>query len=344
MANFTAGTTLASAALNAAFNQADINAQTGTTYGFVLSDQGKLVTLSNSSAQTITVPLASSVNFPTGTVISLLSLGAGLVTVQGAGGVTLNPSSATLSQYEAASLVNIATNSWIFVRGGFPKAVVSSSTASSVSSVTSGGLPAKVYRFTGTGSITLSSAGMVDCLLQGPGGVGSDGAGGAGGLVIHTNVLLPLGATTVYIGGGQAYDLVQGNRESSIFRTFVATGGGGGAQFRDRQPSGGACGGGSGAFASGSYGAGAPGMGTISYGSVTRGGHGAGVNGGGGGGVSGDGSGATGGAGFTPGADWGSPGLLGRGGGGATMAANTGNGGNFGNNGNSGLVLVRVFD
>jgi hypothetical protein len=181
MANFTAGTSLAAAALNTAFNQADINAQTGTTYPFVLTDQGKLVTANNASAQTYTIPTFATVAFPVGTVISLLSLGAGLLTVVGAGGVTVNPSSATLSQYEAASLVNIANNSWIFVRGGFPKAVVSSSTAASTESVTAGGKPATVYKFTGTGSITLSQGGLVDVLCVGPGGCAGSSSGGAAG-------------------------------------------------------------------------------------------------------------------------------------------------------------------
>ena len=44
-----------------------INAQTGTTYTLVLTDAGKIVTLSNASAITLTVPTNASVAFPVGT-------------------------------------------------------------------------------------------------------------------------------------------------------------------------------------------------------------------------------------------------------------------------------------
>jgi len=346
MANFTTSSVLSAVALNAAFNQADINAQTSTTYTLLLADQGKLITLNNASAQTVTIPTNAVAAIPVGTVISLLSLGSGLVTVAAAGGVTVTPATGrSFSANESATLLKLGTDSWAFVRGGFPKATVSSSTAASVTAVTSGGLPAKVYKFTGTGSITFATAGLVDVIAQGPGGVGSYGCGGAGGFVQKLGVYVPAGSNPVYIGAGDTYDLIQGNFESSFFNGVVATGGGSGAGYTDRQPSGGACGGGSGPFASSSYGAGCKFQGVIAVSAgVTRGGNGAGVNGGGGGGVAGDGSGGSGGAGTTPDASWGSPGTLGRGGGGASMTANTGNGGNLGSSGNSGLILVRVFD
>lgn len=346
MPSFTANTTLSAADLNTAFNQADINVQTSTTYTLLLGDQGKLITLDNASAVTLSIPLNSSAALPTNTVIGLLNKGAGLVTVTPVSGCTLNPAVRVLAQNEAASLVKTATNTWYFVQGGgLPKAIVSSSTAASVTAVTLGGLPAKVYKFTGTGSITLSKAGLMDVIAQGPGGCGSFGCGGAGGFVERLSVYVASGANTIYIGAGDVSDLGQGNPESSHFAGIVATGGGSGAQYTDRQPSGGACGGGSGPFASANSGVGARFQGIIAVSTgVTRGGNGAGVNGGGGGGVNGDGSSGTGGAGTAPGAEWGSPGTLGVGGGGTTMTANTGNGGNLGASGNSGLVLVRVLD
>lgn len=346
MANFTANTVLTSAALNQAFNQADINVQTATSYSLLLIDQGKLITLDNASPVTVTIPLNLAIEFPVNTVIGLLNKGAGFVTVAPASGVTIFPAVRLLAQNETASLVKTGTNTWYLLQGGgLPKALVSSSTAASVTAVTLGGLPAKVYRFTGTGSITLTKGGLVDVIAQGPGGLGSFGCGGAGGFVERLGVFVPSGVNTIYIGAGMPYNLIQGNSESSHFAGIVGTGGGSGAQYFDRQPSGGACGGGSGPFASGSFGSGVRFQGVIAVSAgVTRGGNGAGVNGGGGGGVNGDGSGGTGGAGTSPGVTWGSPGLLGRGGGGASMTANTGNGGNLGNNGNSGLVLIRVSD
>jgi hypothetical protein len=109
------GTTSASAAL--AFN-----AQTGTTYTFVLADaDNKLVTASNASAQTYTIPLNSSVAYPTGTQLNLIQIGAGQVTVQGAGGVTVVSTGATSAtpkcraQYSAMTLIKSGTDSWYAV-------------------------------------------------------------------------------------------------------------------------------------------------------------------------------------------------------------------------------------
>ena len=95
-----------------------INAQTGTTYTLVLTDAGKLVTLANGAAITLTVPLNSSVAFPVGTVIALQQLGVGAVSVEGPSGVTINgtdPGSETLTdgQYTTtAALTQHATDVW----------------------------------------------------------------------------------------------------------------------------------------------------------------------------------------------------------------------------------------
>jgi len=229
--------------------------------------------------------------------------------------------------------------------GGIQKAVVSSSTAVSVTNVTVSGLPAKVYRFTGIGSITLARGGFVDVLVQGPGGAGGitvSGGGGAGGFLQRNDIFLQTGSNLVYIGagGGQGN---QGTFFSSFVGPVVGVGGGNAAWVPDRMPSGGGCGGGNGGAAPGTAGIGYYGQGLIAVSAgVTRGGNGAGF-GGGGGGIAGD-AGGSGGAGFNPGVTWGSPGELGRGGIGTSMTANTGNGGNTGSNGNSGLVLIRVYD
>lgn len=100
-----------------------INAQTGTSYTFVLSDGSKngtqpLVTASNASAQTYTVPPNSSVAFPVGSQIDIMSLGAGLVTLAPGAGVTVNSKDGNLTisaQYVAVTLIKIATDSWVLV-------------------------------------------------------------------------------------------------------------------------------------------------------------------------------------------------------------------------------------
>lgn len=226
---------------------------------------------------------------------------------------------------------------------GISKAVVSSSTANSITNVTVSGLPAKVYRFNTTGSITLSRDGLVDIICQGPGGAGSgenSSGGGAGGYVERLNVYLPAGSNLVQVGTGQPIG-VQGNQQSSFIGPVVAVGGGNANWVNDRMPSGGGCGGAwGGKIETAAVGMIGQGLVVVSAG-VTRGGNGGAY---GGGGIAADSTGNTGGAGYDPGSSWGSPGVLGRGGNGASMTQNTGNGGNAGSAGMSGLVLVRVYD
>jgi hypothetical protein len=66
------------------------NAQSGGTYTLVLADKGKLIELSNGSANAVTIPLNSSVAFPVGTQITVLQTGAGVSQINVAAGVTLN--------------------------------------------------------------------------------------------------------------------------------------------------------------------------------------------------------------------------------------------------------------
>jgi hypothetical protein len=66
------------------------NAQSGGTYTLALADKGKLIELSNGSANAVTIPLNSSVAFPVGTQITVLQTGAGVSQINVAAGVTLN--------------------------------------------------------------------------------------------------------------------------------------------------------------------------------------------------------------------------------------------------------------
>jgi len=105
--------TLTTPTLTAPVVNISINAQTGTTYTFVLTDNGKLVTLTNAGAITLTVPLNSSVAFPIGAQVAIQQSGAGEVTVAGAGGVTLNTTGTkTRVQWSGAVLVKTATDTW----------------------------------------------------------------------------------------------------------------------------------------------------------------------------------------------------------------------------------------
>lgn len=96
-----------------------LNDQTGTSYTPVLTDQYQtLITRSNASASTLTIPTNASVAFPVGTVITVANKGAGAVTISGAGGVTVVSAGATaaspvLNQYKMCSMVQISANNWL---------------------------------------------------------------------------------------------------------------------------------------------------------------------------------------------------------------------------------------
>ena len=100
-----------------------LNDQTGTTYTPVLTDQYHvLITRSNASASTLTIPTNASVAYPVGTVITVLNKGAGTVTISAvtsgtttilsAGAVAASP---TLAQYKTAACIKTATDTWYVV-------------------------------------------------------------------------------------------------------------------------------------------------------------------------------------------------------------------------------------
>jgi hypothetical protein len=112
--NLVGGTTSASAAL--AFN-----AQTGTTYTFVLADaDNKLVTASNASAQTYSIPTNANVAFPIGCQINIIQIGAGQVTINAvtSGTTTVLSTGATAAapklraKYSVATLIKAGTDLW----------------------------------------------------------------------------------------------------------------------------------------------------------------------------------------------------------------------------------------
>jgi Major tropism determinant N-terminal domain len=121
VATLTGTQTLTNKTLTAPVLTQSYNAQTGTTYTLVLSDNAAIVTLSNASAIALTVPLNSSVAFPIGSAIDLVQYGAGQVTVTGASGVTIVSTGATAAtpktrvQYSGLTLRKILTDTWIAI-------------------------------------------------------------------------------------------------------------------------------------------------------------------------------------------------------------------------------------
>ena len=117
--SFTASQVLTAAEQNAlATAMIAINAQTGASYTTVLTDDGKLITVSNAGANTLTIPPNSSVAYGIGTQINIAQLGAGQTTITAGAGVTLNSAGTKLklaAQYALATCVKTGTNEWFVV-------------------------------------------------------------------------------------------------------------------------------------------------------------------------------------------------------------------------------------
>jgi hypothetical protein len=334
------------------------NAQTGTTYSFVAADFTKLVTLSNASPVAVTLPLESSVAWPTGTQLRLLNQGAGLVTVAGDVGVTINGTPLTLAQYKGAVLTKTGTDTWTFLpfSGGSAPAVISSTTGSPT--ITTDG-SATVYKYTGDGTIVVGTAGIVQFLLVGGGGGGgtgagsgtrSGGSGAGGGMINQTSYTLNAGTWQIKVGAGGAggtgaYATLGSKGGDSAIGFATAIGGGYGG-------SGVGIAGGPGGSGGGGCAGGAGGAANTAF---TQGNAGGGSNsadnspGGGGGGAGGAGVlGGAGGAGLANSITGSSVTYAAGAAEGTTVGgANTGNGGSGGTgttaySGGSGVVIVRV--
>jgi hypothetical protein len=115
--------TLTSPTLNAPLINLSLNAQTGTTYTFVLADNGKLVTASNASAQTYSIPTNASVAYPIGTQINIIQIGAGQVTINAvtSGTTTVSSTGATATapklraQFSSATCIKASTDLWYVI-------------------------------------------------------------------------------------------------------------------------------------------------------------------------------------------------------------------------------------
>lgn len=200
-----------------------------------------------------------------------------------------------------------------FSTGGFLRAADVTGTTGSptISTYTVGGIGYRVYKFTASGSITLSKSGIADALVVGGGttAVASNYGGGGGG-VRWGMFTLPSGASTITVGLKAAWPGAGGN---TSLGSVVSVGG---SRYYGQGPGGGG----------GVLGANA---------------------GEAGGGAGGSASGGTGGAGITSTLADGSTSVeYGKGGsttGGASAPANTGGGGSgSGGLGADGVVIIRV--
>lgn len=338
------------------------NAQTGTTYTFVLADAGKLVTASNAAATTYTVPPQSSVAWVANSQLRVTNLNTGVVTFAAGAGVTVTNTAATLAQYQSATLIRTGADAWTVVpfSGGVSALTSSDVTVNSGSPVisTSGGFTIYEFKTVGAGQITLAKAGTADILVVGGGGSGGTdyqlgaynaGGGGAGGHLYVTSAYLNQGALSIVVGAGGAasgtrYDSAGQNGNTSRLGQYYATGGGGGASYGGFPGLAGGSGGGGGQNGT-NGGSGTSGLGN-------SGATPTGTTGGGGGGAGGAGGLPAGGVGvsnsITGAAVTRAAGGAGGSGGGGAGAANSGNGGkgsagtSVGSAGGSGIVIIRV--
>jgi hypothetical protein len=96
----------------------NFNAQTGTTYTLVAGDLNKLVTTSNASAVTVTVPPSV---FSAGQQINVQSIGVGLTSFAQGAGVTITSTGATAAapilraRYSAATIICTGSNTFTIV-------------------------------------------------------------------------------------------------------------------------------------------------------------------------------------------------------------------------------------
>ncbi len=100
-----------------------LNSQSGATYTLASTDQYQvLVITTNASTKTVSIPTDATYAFPTGTAITILNTGAGLLTINAvtpgtttvtsAGAVSASP---TVAQYKSAVAIKTATNAWTVV-------------------------------------------------------------------------------------------------------------------------------------------------------------------------------------------------------------------------------------
>jgi hypothetical protein len=117
--SFTPGDTLTAANMNIVANSLiAVSAQTGTAYTIGTADVGKLVTLSNVAAQSITVPANASVAFAIGDQVNFINLSTGTATFAPAGTAVIRSAGAKLKladQYAVCTVLKIDTDAWVML-------------------------------------------------------------------------------------------------------------------------------------------------------------------------------------------------------------------------------------
>lgn len=94
-----------------------ITNQQTASYTLALTDDGDLVEMNVGTANNLTVPADNTVNFPIGTSIDILQVGAGQTTIVAASGVTINRATGLKlrAQWSAATIIKRAANTWVAI-------------------------------------------------------------------------------------------------------------------------------------------------------------------------------------------------------------------------------------
>jgi hypothetical protein len=93
------------------------------SYTAVLANNSQVVTMNNASANTFSIPTDANVDFPVGTQITVLQIGAGQTTIQAvtAGTTTINSTGGTANapklrvRYSSATCLKLSANNWVVI-------------------------------------------------------------------------------------------------------------------------------------------------------------------------------------------------------------------------------------
>jgi hypothetical protein len=198
------------------------NTQTAD-FDFALTDAAGLLVVANKAtaiAGTLKQNSAMASSWPTDSVIRFINRNDGVLTITAGSGVTIIGTPLTFAKGKGGALVWVAANTWVCVpfSGGADAAVLSGTTGSPATSSITG---YALTTWTGNGSFTVGTAGLVTLLVvAGGGGGGSSRAGGAGGYVSQIVWLEP-GTYDVVVGAGGVIDVRGGNSSVGSILAFA---------------------------------------------------------------------------------------------------------------------------